>query len=112
MDKKINSKSLDVKKLNNLELEKINKNKFPLTKVINQLPDKSSLFETILVVSNDTLVNLFLNKKIEFYQISKLLLKFLKNKEFQKYKRKKAKKIQDIIELSKYVRLKLKTLSI
>ncbi len=112
MNKKINSKLLDIKKLNNLELEEINKTKFPLTKVINQLPHKSSLFETILVVSNDTLVNSFLNKKIEFYQISKLLLKFIKNKEFQKYKRKKPKKIQDIIELSKYVRLKLKTLSI
>ena len=70
------------------------------------------MFETILVTSNDTLVNLYLKKKIKYYQITKYLLQFIKKKEFQKYKTIKPKKIQDIIELSEYVSLKLKTLSI
>ncbi|WP_145597542.1 1-deoxy-D-xylulose-5-phosphate reductoisomerase [Candidatus Pelagibacter sp. FZCC0015] len=112
MNQKINSQIIDIKKLNNLELETINKKKFPMIEILNLLPLNSSLFETILVVSNDFFVNLFLNKKIKFYQIPILLLKFLKIKEFQKYKSIKPKKIQDIIELSNYVRLKLKSLSI
>ena len=85
---------------------------FPSVNILKSLPNISSLYETILVTSNDVLVRNFLSKKIEFNQIIPLLISFLKNKEFQKFKRMKPKKIQDIIELSEYVRLKLNTLSI
>ena len=37
--------------------------KFPIKKILKTLPKKDSLFETVLVSANDTLVNLFLNKK-------------------------------------------------
>ena len=50
--------------------------------------------------------------KINYYQISENILKFIKLREFQKYKLKKVKNIQDIIELNKYVRLKINTLGI
>ncbi len=111
-NKKLKSYSIDIKKLNNLSFEPINKEKFPAIKILKEIPENSSLFETILVTSNDTLVNLYLNKKIKYYQITKHLLQFIKMKEFQKYKTVKPKKIQDIIELSEYVSLKLKALSI
>ena len=110
--KTIISNSLSFKKLNELELELIKVKNFPSIKILNKLPHISSLFETILVTSNDEFVKKFLLKKIKFNQITHNLSKFLKNKEFQKYKRLKPKKIQDIIELSEYVRLKLNTLSI
>ena len=62
--------------------------------------------------ANDELVNLFLQKKIKFTQISEFLLKFIKLKEFNKYKHIKPKNIKDIIKLSNYVRFKIKNLSI
>ena len=37
----------------------IDSNKFPIIKILNSLPDKNSLFETIIVSANDALVNLF-----------------------------------------------------
>ena len=110
--KKINSKLLDLDKLNNLNLKPVDLKKFKLIKILNKLPQISSLYETILVVANDEFVNLFLKKKINFNQISHKLLSFIKIKEFQKYKRQKPENIHEIVELSKYVRLKIRSLSI
>ena len=112
VNKKINSRLLDLKKLNNLNLKNVDLKKFKSIKILNMLPQISSLYETILVVANDELVNLFLKNKIKFTEISEHLLRFIKIKEFQKYKRLKPKNIHEIVELSKYVRLKIKSLSI
>ena len=46
----------------------------PMIKLLKKLPNKSSLFETIIVSANDTLVNLFLSK-IKFTDIQKKLFK-------------------------------------
>ena len=46
-----------------------------MIKLLKKLPNKSSLFETIIVSANDTLVNLFLSKKIKFTDIHKNYLK-------------------------------------
>ena len=106
------SKNIDVKKLNQLNFKKVNKKKFPLTNILKILPNKNSLFETVLVSANDELVNLFLNKKIKFISISKILLNLVKDKNFNKYKRIKARNVNDIKQLNKYVRLKIKSKSI
>ncbi len=110
--KKIASKKLNVTALNNLNFENVNVEKFPVIKIIKQLPNNHSLFETIIVTANDVLVDMFLNKKIKFLDISKNLLKILKNKEFLKYKSIIPKKINDIVNLSDYVSLKIKSLDI
>ena len=94
-------------KLNNLNFKKINLTKFPSVKLIKLLPNKSSLFETILVSANDELVRQFLNKKIQFNEIYKNLIKILKKQEFYKYKKKIPSKIDDILKLSDYVRFKI-----
>jgi len=111
-NKTIKSKDLNIKKLNNLNLQKINKNTFPSIKTLKLIPKKNSLFETILVTSNDEFVELFLKNKIKFHQISKYLLNFIKLKEFNKFKKLSPKNVTDIMKLSKYVRLKIKSLSI
>ena len=111
-NKIINSKFLDLNKLNNLNLKHINLKKFTSIKILKKLPKISSLYETIIVTANDEFVNLFLRKKIKFNQISQKLLRFIKIKEFQKYKRQKPKNIHEIVELSKYVSLKIRSLSI
>ena len=93
-EKKINNfkfKNLDIKKLNHLNLREIDQKKFPLTKILKSIPEKNSLFETIIVSANDELVNLFLNKKISFINFQKILLNFVKLKEFTKLKKKSLK---------------------
>ena len=106
------SKQLNINLLNQLNFSKIDNNQFKSVKLLNYLPNSSSLFETILVVLNDEFVNMYLNKKIHYYEIVKNILKYSKIKEFQKYKKLKVKKLQDIIELAKNVRIKINSLDI
>ena len=105
--KKIKTKSLDLKKLNNLSLEKVNNLQFPSINILKKLPVNLSLFETVLVSSNDEMVRKYLNKKIRFDQIVKNVINFINLNEFKKFKRIKPNKVQDIIKLTNYVRLKI-----
>ena len=99
-------------KLNRLNFQKINYKKFPINKILNEIPDNDSLFNTVLISANDTLVDLFLKKKISFYEIYKLLNTVLKIKEFSKLKSKKPKNLRQIMKLSANVRLKIQSLSV
>ena len=110
--KHLKSKYLIIKILNNLSLKKVDYKKFPLVKLLQKLPKKNSLYETVVVSANDTIVNLFLDGKIQFTDISKKILKIIKDKEFLKYKNKKPEKIEDILKLDDLVRLKIKLKSI
>ena len=78
-----------------------------MIKLLKMLPDKNSLFETVIVSANDTLVNLFLNKKISFIDIQKKLFEIIKKKEFLKYKKIIPRNVNDIKDLNNYVRLKI-----
>ncbi len=107
---KINSiikNNLDIQKLNNLNFSKVNYNKYPSVKILKLLPDKFSLFETIMVSANDELVRLFLKKKIKYNEIVQKLLKLISSKEFLKYKKKLPNSISEIVKLDRYVRLKI-----
>lgn len=95
---------INLKKLNNLDFKPVDLLKYPLIKLIDYLPNKISLFETVLVTINDSLVDLFLNKKINFNDIQKKMIKFIMNKNFKKFKKIKPKNAQDIIKLNKYIK--------
>ena len=110
--KKLNSKKLDIKKLNNLNFTNIDKKKFPIINILNYVSKKFSLYETVIVSSNDLLVELFLEGKIKFLDISKYLNIIAKLKEFKKFKRILPTNVNQIIKLSKYVRLKTQSLSV
>ncbi len=110
--KNLKSKYLTIKILNDLSLKKVDYKKFPLVKLLQKLPNKYSLYETVVVSTNDTIVDLFLNGKIKFTDISKKIFKIINKKEFLKYKTIKPKKIGDIIKLDNLVRLKIKPKSI
>ena len=97
--KKIISKKIDFEILNNLNFQEIFPQRYPMINVLNYLPNKSSLFETVIVSANDTLVELFLKKKIKFQEINKQLLKLMQNKEFIKYKKIKPKHLDQIHNL-------------
>ncbi len=105
--KLINSKNLDFKILNNLDFRAIDYNRFPVTKILNILPEKSSLFENVLVLSNDKLVELFLNKKIKFTDIQKYLFKIINYEEFKKLKSKKLRNVKEINNLNEIVNSKI-----
>tara|TARA_B100002051_G_scaffold47802_2_gene42434 strand:- start:2041 stop:3210 length:1170 start_codon:yes stop_codon:yes gene_type:complete len=111
-NKKINNKKIDYSSLNNLSFKSIDLKKFPSIKILKKIPKKISLFETILVSVNDELVDLFLKKKLKFWEIYANLNKLLNMKEFIKYKRIKPKNTRQIYKLSEYVRLKTRVLSI
>jgi 1-deoxy-D-xylulose-5-phosphate reductoisomerase len=101
------SDNLNLKKLNNLDLKIVNYNLFPLVNILKYLPKKISLFETVIITINDYLVDLFLNKKINYNQLQNLLRKLIKNRIFTKYKKSKPKKIQDIFLVKNNVSSKI-----
>ena len=111
-NKKLKSKNIDIEALNNLNLKKIDHIRFPITKILNNLSNKDSLFETIIVSANDKLVKLFLNNKIKFTDISNKLLKICSIAEFSKFRLIKPKNIEEINNLSDYVSLKIDSMSV
>ena len=111
-NKKLKSKNIDIEALNNLNLKKIDYIRFPITKILNNLSNEDSLFETIIVSANDKLVKLFLNNEIKFTDISNKLLKICSITEFNKFKSIKPKNIEEINNLSDYVSLKIDSMSV
>tara|TARA_Y100000590_G_scaffold301368_1_gene339779 strand:- start:4978 stop:6156 length:1179 start_codon:yes stop_codon:yes gene_type:complete len=111
-NKKLMSRKLDITKLNNLNFKNIDRKKFPIINILNYVSKKFSLYETVIVSANDLLVELFLKGKIKFLDISKYLNKIVKLKEFKKFKRILPTEANQIIKLSKYVRLKTQSLSV
>ena len=100
-------KKINLNKLNNLQLSEVDKQQFPITKLLNHLPSKDSLFETILVTTNDYLVDLLLRKKITYLELIEKLFKIVSKKEFNKYKLIEPKKITDILNIHKNLKSKI-----
>jgi|TARA_X000000950_G_scaffold221880_1_gene267250 1-deoxy-D-xylulose-5-phosphate reductoisomerase len=106
-NKTINTSDLNLGTLNNLNLIKIDSRRYPMIKLLNLLTEKHTLYDTIVVSANDVLVELFLQKKIKFTEINSKLFKYIKDKEFLKYRNIYPKNLNDILDLNKYVRLKV-----
>ena len=101
--KQINTDQINIKKLNFLNFNKVDLEKFPSIKLIKRLKNKESQLETILVLANDELVNLFLLKKINFTDIIYILQKLINMKKFKKYIEKKPGNIHSIISLNNHI---------
>tara|TARA_B100000787_G_scaffold64264_1_gene47173 strand:+ start:1908 stop:3071 length:1164 start_codon:yes stop_codon:yes gene_type:complete len=111
-ENEIKSNTLDLDVLNNLDLQKVDKKRFPVIQIIDKLTNSDSLFETVIVSANDKLVERFLKNEIKFTDISKVLLKITNLKEFKKFKKIKPKSVEEVTKLSDYVSLKIQTLSV
>ena len=107
---KIQTEQLNLKKLNFLNLKKVDTDKFPSIKLIKRLQNKETLLETIIVIANDELVNLFLLKKLKFIDINKNLLKLINMKEIKILSQKKPGDIENIISLKEFVKKKINKL--
>ena len=103
--KKIKTDELNLKKLNFLDLKKVDTDKFPSIKIIKQLKNNESSLETLIVLANDILVDLFLLKKIYFTDIVRLLQKLINMKKFNNYRLKKINNIKTIISLNNQIRI-------
>jgi len=111
-NKKYKTGLLNINILNNLNLKKVDRKKFPSIKLLDILPKNPSLFETVLISINDILVFKFLENRINFKELVKSIIKFSKLKEFQKFKKIKPKNVADIYRLRDYVSFKMKSLGI
>ena len=107
LKKNINSKNLDFKIINNLDLKNVNVKKFPTIKLLKKLPKSNTLFETVLITINDYLVYKFLDNKISFEELNDMLIKFTLSKDFSKYKKIIPKNLKQINDLRKLVSLKM-----
>ena len=109
MDKNLNYSSKNVpnfKILNDLNFVDVDKNKFPVIKILKNYPNYTSLFDTALVAANDELVNLFLTKKISFNNIYKNMLIILNLQSIKKLKKIVPKNYSEINKINNFVRLK------
>ena len=110
--KSLKTNKINLKILNNLNLDFPNNKKFPSLRILKKIPQNISLYETVLVSANDELVDQFLRKKITFLKMNSLLQKILNYPEFIILKKRKPRNIKEIIDLDKYVRLKTSNLCI
>jgi len=100
----IKTDQINIKKLNSLNFKKVDTNKFPSINIIKRLKNKESALETIIVLANDELVNLFLLKKLNFTDITSLLQKLINMKVFKKLNQNKPGSIKSIIYLNQFIR--------
>ena len=107
IDKTIRSEKLNINLLNSLNFRRVDNKRYPIIKLLKLIPNEHTLFDTVIVSTNDILVELFLKKRIKFIDIEKKLFHIIKSKVFLKYKNIYPRNTKDIINLNKYVRLKV-----
>ena len=108
----VNETNLNLNLMNNLNLKKVDKKRFPIINLLKHIPEKISLYETVLTSANDELVDLYLKNKIKFSDIHTNLKKIMNFSEFKKYRIKIPKNVKEINSLNDYVRLKTRKLCI
>ena len=102
----LNIKKIDTKTLNNLSFEKVSVKKFPSINLIKRSLKFNSSIPTIINASNEVLVDMFLNNKIGFLDIVRIVDKIFKDEDFNKYATRKLSSINDIKIIDSWARLK------
>ncbi len=111
--KQLKSSNLNFTKINNLKFKKVSSNQFNSIKILKNFKKiQNSLYETVLVSANDELVDLFLQNKITFLDITKKLIMIMNLQEFKKMRHRRPKNFDEISNLNKYVRLKTQSLCV
>ena len=103
----INSKKIKARTLNNMFFLEVNKKKFPSVKLINRCLNLGPSASIIVNASNEVLVELFLKGKIDYLDIVRTINKIFKDKQFNKYARRKAGTIKGIKIIDNWARLKI-----
>ena len=87
----------------NLNFDKVNNDIFPLIKLKNKILEFPSS-PIIINAANEILVDHFLNKKLQFLRINKIIMSVLNDRNYKKYAIRKPKNINHIIEIDKWAR--------
>jgi 1-deoxy-D-xylulose-5-phosphate reductoisomerase len=103
----IKTDKLNINKLNFLNFKQVDIERFPSISLIKKFNDNESLLETIIVLANDELVNLFLLKKISFTDINLIIQKLINMSVFKSYIQKKPGNIKSLLALNTLVRLRI-----
>tara|TARA_B100000686_G_scaffold63352_1_gene67990 strand:- start:5739 stop:6905 length:1167 start_codon:yes stop_codon:yes gene_type:complete len=108
----ISSKKINVQTLNRLSFQEVDVKKFPSVKLIKKCLTYGNLTPTIVNASNETLIDMFLSRKIRFLDIVRIINKIFKDKEFKKYAKRKTASINDIKISDNWARLKTMSLCV
>ena len=90
-------------KLENLVFKKVDKKIFPvifLKNRVNEYPSTS----IIINAANEILVDHFLNKKLQFLRINKIIMSVLNDKNYKKYAIRRPKNINQILTINNWAR--------
>jgi len=96
--KYINNNYLDFTKLKSLNFLTPDYEKFPLLKVAIECGKKAGVYPTALTMADEVAVNLYLQGKIKFLDIYKIVIEVIES-----VKNDKINSIQDLLEFIKYV---------
>ena len=99
-----NIKKLDSLKLDRLRFFEPSKKRYPSIELVRKCMNNGQSGPIILNASNETLVSLFLEKKIKFTDICKILDKIIRHKTFNKYAKRKANSLKEIYKLDQWAR--------
>ena len=89
--------------IKDLKFSEVNNEIFPLIKLKNRILEFPST-PIIVNAANEILVDHFLNKKLQFLRINKIIMSVLNDRNYKKYAIRKPKKIDHIIEIDKWAR--------
>ena len=107
-----NKSIIDSKILNNLNFEKVNTRNFPSIKLIKKCLNSGHSAPIIINASNEVLVSLFLKGKISFLDIVSTINMIFKDKDFNKYAKRKPNSVKDIETIDDWARLKTRNLCV
>ena len=91
------------KVIKDLRFSKVNNEVFPLIKLKNRILEFPST-PIIVNAANEILVDHFLNKKLQFLRINKIIMSVLNDRNYKKYAIRKPKNINHIIKIDKWAR--------
>ena len=86
-----------------LKFRKVKKEIFPLIVLKKKVQEYPST-PIIINAANEILVDHFLNKKLQFLRINKIIMSVLNDRNYKKYAIRKPKNINHIIEIDKWAR--------
>ena len=101
--KKVRIKNNKDNMINDLKFQKVNITIFPIIKIKNRANEYTST-SIIINAANEILVDHFLNKKLQFLRINKIIMSVLNDRNYKKYAIRRPKNINHIIEIDKWAR--------
>ena len=103
---------MEIKKLNNLNFQKINPKKFPSIRLLKRCFTSGPSTPIIINSANEVLVNLFLKGKIGFLDIVKTINGIFKDQDFKKYAKRKPSSVKVIKMADNWARLKTNSMCV